>query len=175
MSFAVVEIAGKQFLVRPGDVIETPKIVGEPGEKVSFASVLLYWDGKAVSVGKPLLKGFSVEGRIAEFGRSPKVVVYKYKRRKDSHRKTGHRQDFARVEIEKIAVSGKEAPKEEPAGEAVQPKAAARPKAAPGKKAPAKKPAVAKKKPAAKPAAKKKPAAARKPAAGGKSGTARKS
>ncbi len=153
MSFAVVKIAGKQFLVRKGDVIETPKIPGKPGEKVSFPSVLLYWDGKAVSVGRPFLEGFAVEGRILEFGRSPKVVVYKYKRRKDSHRKTGHRQDFTRVEIGKITIPGKTAAEEEPSPPAARPKAAGKPKTA------AAQPSAGKKTAAGKTAGKKKPAA----------------
>ncbi len=163
MNFAVVEIAGKQFLTRKGDVIETPKIPGSAGKKVTFESVLLHWDGKKVSIGRPRLEGFAVEGRIREFGRSPKVLVYKYKRRKNYHRKQGHRQDFARIEIAKISTPGK------PVGEAKKPAA--------GKKSPGAAPAApAGKKPAAagKAPAKKKPAAAGKAPAGKKSAARKK-
>lgn len=165
MNFAVVEIAGKQFLVRKGDIIETPKISGSAGEKVNFPSVLLYWDGKKVAVGRPRLDGFAIEGRIVEFDRSPKVLVYKYKRRKDSHRKIGHRQDLARVEIEKIKTPGKssEEPSPPPAGEKSRP-AAGKPA---GKKTAAKKTAAGKKPPAAK-----KTVAGKKPAAGKKKSAA---
>ena len=104
MNFAVVEIAGKQFLIRKNDVIETPKIPGSAEKKATFPSVLLYWNGKKVAVGRPYLEGFSVEGKILESGRSPKVVVYKFKRRKDSHRKIGHRQDFTRILRERFKI-----------------------------------------------------------------------
>lgn len=107
MNFAVVEIAGKQFLVQENEIIEIPKIPGSTGEQVSFPQVLFYWDGQKAAIGRPYLDGFSVEGKIISQGKSPKVVVYKYKRRKDSHRKMGHRQDFYRVGIEKIVVPGK--------------------------------------------------------------------
>ncbi len=188
MNFAVVEIAGKQFLARKGDVIETPKIPGSAGKKVTFESVLLYWNGKKISVGRPCLEGFAVEGRILEFDRTPKVVVYKYKRRKDYHRKQGHRQDFARVEIEKIITPGKPAAeKEKPAAEKKSPgtaraapagkkpaaggKTPAKKKPAAGGKAPAGKKSASRKKPAAKPktAGKKKTAAAKKPKSAGTS------
>ncbi len=107
MNFVVVEIAGKQFLVRKNDTIKTPKLTGSTGETVTFSKALLYWDGKKISLGRPYLDGFSVEGRIISSGRSPKIIVYKYKRRKDSHRKMGHRQDFYMVEIEKIVIPGR--------------------------------------------------------------------
>ncbi len=169
MNFAVVEIAGKQFLARKDDVIEIPKISGGAGEKTTFSSVLLYWDGKKVMVGRPYLEGFTVEGRILEFGRSPKIVVYKFKRRKDSHRKMGHRQDFARIKIEKIVAPGKSAGKPE--------KPSARQPASPEEKAPsAEKPVLRKKAPAAKKsAAEKKPAPAKKSRAEKKSAPGKKS
>lgn len=130
MNFVVVEIAGKQFLVRKNDTIETPKLTGATGETVTFSKVLLYWDGKKISLGRPYLDGFSVEGRIISSGRSPKIIVYKYKRRKDSHRKIGHRQDFCRVEIENIVMPGRgeKLPEEK--------KSASTPKEKPAKKAP---------------------------------------
>ena len=157
MNFAVVEIAGKQFLVQENETIETPKLPGVIGEKVSFPRVLLYWDGKKASIGRPILEGFAVEGKIVKFDKSPKLVVYKFKKRKDSHRKRGHRQDFCAVAIEKIIIPGKvEAPvKEEKiaAAEKKQPvkKTSPVPAIKKDKKAPSKKPAAVKK-----PAAKKK-------------------
>jgi large subunit ribosomal protein L21 len=163
MNFAVVEIAGKQFLARKGDVIETPKIPGAAGEKATFPSVLLYWDGKKILVGRPHLEGITVEGRILEFDRSPKVVVYKYKRRKDSHRKIGHRQDFARIKIEKITAAGQPAGDSEKAAGANKPAAAK--KTAPREKTAATAKAGGKKKPPAgkKTAESKKTAARKKP------------
>ena len=113
MNFAVVEIAGKQFLVQENEIIETPKLSGAVGDKVSFPQVLLYWNGEKASIGRPILEGFSVEGKIVKFDKYEKIVVFKFKRRKDSHRKRGHRQDFCAVAIEKIIIPGKAAaPKE---------------------------------------------------------------
>lgn len=162
MNFAVVKIAGKQFLVRKGDVIETPKISGAAGDKVVLESVLLHWDGKGLAVGRPCLEGVAVEGKILGFGRGPKVVSYKFKRRKDSHRKIGHRQDFARLEIGKITAGGKETGE---AGEKTPPA-----KAAPRKKSPAAPGTGEKKK---KPASGKKSAGREKPAAGKKTSSSR--
>ena len=91
MNFAVVEIAGKQFLVQENEIIETPKLSGVTGDQVSFPRVILYWNGEKASIGRPVLEGFSVEGRIVKFDKYDKIVVFKFKRRKDSHRKRGHR------------------------------------------------------------------------------------
>ncbi len=152
MNFAVVEIAGKQFLVRKGDVVETPKIPGSAGDKVVLQSVLLHWDGKGLAVGRPRLEGLAVEGTILEFGRAPKVVSYKFKRRKDSHRKIGHRQDFARLKIEKITAGGKAVAESEE-------------EAAPRKAAPRKKPRAVRGTGEKKTASGKKAAGGKKPAA----------
>ncbi len=156
MNFAVVEIAGKQFLVQENEIIETPKLSGAVGDKVSFPRVLLYWDGEKALIGRPILEGFSVEGKIVKFDKYDKIVVFKFKRRKDSHRKKGHRQDFCAVAIEKITIPGKAAApkKAEKSAEAKKKKPTVKkttPVEKKEKKAPAKKPAAPKK-----PAAKKK-------------------
>ncbi|MFH1038905.1 MAG: 50S ribosomal protein L21 [PVC group bacterium] len=108
MNFAVVEIAGKQYLVEEGGSIETPTLAGAGGDLVTFPKVLLYWNGENIALGRPTLDGYAVKGRITGFGKTPKIIVYKYKRRKDSHRKLGHRQGFCTVEIEKIILPGQE-------------------------------------------------------------------
>ena len=172
MNFAVVEIAGKQFLVQENEIIETPKLSGVTGDQVSFPRVLLYWDGEKASIGHPILEGFSVEGRIVKFDKYEKIVVFKFKRRKDSHRKRGHRQDFCTVAIEKITVPGKSAKKK------AEEKSAAAPKKTPVKK-PSPAPSAKKEKKSSgkspaepkteKPVLKKKPAVPKKPAAKKKS------
>jgi len=115
MKLAVVEVAAKQFLVEEGQVIETPKLTGnQAGDEVSFPDVLMFWDGKRLEVGRPRLEGFSVEGTVLEYLRGPKIIVYKFKRRKDSHKKAGHRQDFCRVRVTGIKTAksaAKAAPK----------------------------------------------------------------
>jgi len=151
MNFAVVEIAGKQFLVQENEIIETPKLSGVTGDQVSFPRVLLYWDGKKALIGRPILEGFSVEGRIVNFDKYDKIVVFKFKRRKDSHRKRGHRQDFCTVAIEKIIIPGKTDPPKKEEKNAVPKKKKTVKKAAPSsdskkeKNAPSKKPAGPKK------------------------------
>ncbi len=153
MNFAVVEIAGKQYLVQKGDTIKTPTLPAAKGEQVTFTQVLLHWDGETLAVGRPLLDGFAVAGRIIGFSKAPKVIVYKYKRRKDSHRKMGHRQGFCTVEIEEITPPGK--------GRRVESEEMSPPAE---KKKPVKKPAAAK-------GAKKKTAAAGKKAGKKKTGS----
>jgi large subunit ribosomal protein L21 len=147
MNMAVVEIAGKQYLVEPGNIIQTERLKGAEGDKMTFKRVLLYWDGKEMKLGRPCLEGFTVEGKLLGEKKGPKVIAYKYKRRKDYHRKVGHRQWITSVEVEKISGPGVA----EPEAKVEKPKAA-KPKV---KAAPAKEKAIAKpkKKPAA-PAAK---------------------
>ncbi|MDP8215305.1 MAG: 50S ribosomal protein L21 [Candidatus Euphemobacter frigidus] len=161
MNFAVVKIAGKQYLIQKNDNIETPRLPGQVGDEVTFTQVLLYWDGKNILLGHPHLDGYAVKGRILEFGRGPKLIVYKYKRRKDSHRKMGHRQDLCRVEIRQIVTPG--ASEKPPAGKTggAKAKPAKKVSTAPAAKAPAKKKKAA---PRKKPVAKKKEAGKEKPA-----------
>lgn len=166
MNFAVVKIAGKQYLIQKNDTIETPRLPGEVGDEVTFAQVLLYWDGKNILLGHPHIDGYAVKGRIIEFGRGPKLIVYKYKRRKDSHRKMGHRQDLCRVEILNIVTPGasEKPPVEKTVGAKEKP--AKKVSAASAAKAPDKKKKAA---PRKKPAATKKKAGKEKPAPGKKS------
>ena len=172
MNFAVVEIAGKQYLVQEKEIVETQKIPGEKDEKVTFPRVLLYWDGNKLAVGRPYLEGFSVEGIIREKKRGPKLIVYKYKRRKNSSKKIGHRQDLCEVEIEKIntgrskAAATKTEKSKSPETKTPAATSPASKKAAPKKPSPKKKPAATARKTAGSkkksPAAKKKSPPAKK-------------
>lgn len=149
MKFAVVEIAGKQFLVREGDIVETPKLTATTGGQVTFPQILLFWDGERIALGRPCVENLVVEGTVVEEGKGPKLVVYKYKRRKGYHRKKGHRQDVCEVSIRRIGKpSGeKEAPEKAEATAAPKPPARKKPIA---RKAPPRKRAVIAKKPAGK-------------------------
>ena len=159
MKLAVAEIAGKQYLVREGEIIKTDRLKAQPGDKVTFPRVLLLWNGKNLSLGQPYLEGYSIEGAVLEEGKGPKIVVYKYKRRKGYRRKTGHRQRFFTVKVDKIvgpSRAEKAAPEKEEATEkkiapkkkaAVKIKAAPKKKEAPKKKATLKKAAATKKVP----------------------------
>jgi len=100
--YAIVDIAGKQFKVTPDQYIYAPRLEGEAGAKISFDKVLLLdTDGK-VDVGAPALKGIKVSGKILEHVKGSKVIIFKKKRRKGYAVKNGHRQEFTKVQIEKI-------------------------------------------------------------------------
>jgi large subunit ribosomal protein L21 len=96
--FAVIRTGGKQYRVTKGDVLEVERLPGDAGAAVTFGEVLMA-GGK---VGAPMLSGASVKGEIVEQTRTAKIVAFKKKRRKDTHRKRGHRQHLTRVKITDI-------------------------------------------------------------------------
>ena len=101
--YAVIETGGKQVRVQVGDVVRVETLPGEVGQSISFDRVLMVGDGASTKIGNPNLEGARVAGSIVEHGRGPKIVVYTYKRRQNSNRRTmGHRQDFTAVKIESI-------------------------------------------------------------------------
>lgn len=99
--YAVIQTGGKQYKVQKGDKIFVEKLPGNVGDAVSFDKVLLV-GGEAVKVGKPLVAGAKVEAKILEHGRGEKVIIFKFRRRKNYHRKTGHRQPFTTLEITEV-------------------------------------------------------------------------
>ena len=101
--YVIIETGGKQYKVQPGQVIEVEKLDAAEG-KVTFDRVLMCSDGKKVKVGTPAVAKASVKGELLGSARGPKVVAFKTRRRKDSRTKRGHRQTFARVRIDEIAV-----------------------------------------------------------------------
>ena len=101
---AVIKTGGKQYIVKPGDIIDVEKISGEPGEEVNFEEVLLVSaDGEDVKVGSPLVESARVEGKIVRQKKGEKIVVFKFKRRKGYRKKAGHRQNLTSVEITGIS------------------------------------------------------------------------
>lgn len=101
---AVIKTGGKQYIVKPGDVIDIEKISGEPGEEVNFEEVLLVSaDGEDVKVGSPVVESARVEGKIVKQKKGDKIVVFKFKRRKGYRKKAGHRQNLTSVEITNIS------------------------------------------------------------------------
>jgi large subunit ribosomal protein L21 len=113
--YAIVEIAGQQFLVEKKDEIFVHRLEGEAGAKVEFNEVLLLDDKGKVTVGKPHVDGSKVSGKILEHVRGDKVIVFKKKKRKGFQKETGHRQDFTKILIENISVKGAKAKKTEEA------------------------------------------------------------
>lgn len=100
--YAIIESCGKQYKVTEGDVVFFEKLDVEEGKKVTFDSVVLVSDDKKVEVGAPYVKGVKVEGKVVAHGKGKKILVYKYKAKKNYRRTQGHRQPYTKVEITKI-------------------------------------------------------------------------
>lgn len=100
--YAIVDSGGKQYKVEEGDILKVEKLSGEVGDKISFDKILMFSDGKEVNIGTPLLEDVMVNGHIVEQGKTKKIIVFKYKRRKRYRRKQGHRQQFTAVKIDSI-------------------------------------------------------------------------
>lgn len=100
--YAIIEACGKQYKVVEGDVVFFEKLDAEEGKKVTFDNVILVSDGKDVKVGTPYVKGCKVEGTVVAQGKGPKIIVYKYKAKKNYRRTQGHRQPYTKVEIKSI-------------------------------------------------------------------------
>jgi len=175
--YAVIETGGKQYRVSQGDVIRVEKLKVETGNRMEFDKVLVVGSGSSVQVGAPYLDAAKVVGSVVEHGKGEKVIIFKYKAKKDYRKKRGHRQPYTMVQIDVISADGsvpkapvkKEAAVKEVSESADVAKQADEPVVA---KKPAAKKATAKadtpdaeKKPARKPAAKKAEADADKPVA----------
>jgi len=103
--FAVIKTGGKQYKVAAEDTITVMTVAGEPGDKVTFDNVMMLVNGDATTVGAPFVAGASVAGEIVEQARGPKVIAFKKRRRKNSKRKRGHRQDLTIVRITGITAA----------------------------------------------------------------------
>lgn len=100
--YAIVETGGKQYKVAAGDVITIEKLDAEQGATVTFDKVLfLNKDGQAI-FGSPVVSGAAVTGKVVEHGKAKKIIVFKYKAKKNYRKKQGHRQPFTKVQIEAI-------------------------------------------------------------------------
>jgi large subunit ribosomal protein L21 len=153
--FAVIKTGGKQYRVAEDQMLEIEKIQGEPGQIIQLGDVLML-GGDQPQVGTPTISGASVAAEVVSQGRGPKIIAFKKRRRKNSRRKRGHRQEFTLIRITEILTEGakptktarpkrekapkpeadadaegegetKAAPRKRPAGKA---KSAAKPKAA---------------------------------------------
>ena len=100
--FAVIKTGGKQYRVQEGDVIYVEKLNAEVDSTVKF-DVLLCGEDDDVTIGKPVVEGASVEGKVLAQDKSKKVVVFKMKSKKTYRNTTGHRQPYTKVEIQKIS------------------------------------------------------------------------
>lgn len=100
--YAVIRTGGKQYRVAQGDKLRVEKLPGNVGDKVTFDEVLLV-GGDALKIGQPVVKGAKVEATITAQDRAKKIIVFKFRRRKNYRRKNGHRQPFTALEITGIA------------------------------------------------------------------------
>ena len=101
--YAVIDTGGKQLTVREGDLVKVEKLDGTAGDLVTFDQVLLV-GGETTTIGAPTVSGASVQARVVRQGRAGKIIVMKYKSKTHQRRKTGHRQAFTEVRIERIGV-----------------------------------------------------------------------
>jgi large subunit ribosomal protein L21 len=97
--YAIIRAGGKQFRAEKGKTLRLPLMEAEAGAKVTFDEVLLSSDGETIKAGTPLVKGAKVTGEVVGAGKEPKIYVFKFKRRKNYRRKTGHRQGYTEVRI----------------------------------------------------------------------------
>jgi len=100
--YAIIEVGAKQFTVKKGDIIEVEKQASQEGEEIALDKVLLVAKDKAVDVGRPYLKEVKVQATVLGQIKAKKVVSFKYRRRKSSHWKKGHRQQLTRLKIKEI-------------------------------------------------------------------------
>lgn len=100
--YVIIDYKGKQYKAQKGDILTVDKTLGEPGEKIEIKNVLLVSTGDDVKVGKPYVDGAMVTASITETFRDKKVLVLKYKSKKDYHRLIGHRETYTKIKIEDI-------------------------------------------------------------------------
>ena len=103
--YAIIESCGKQYKVAEGDVVFFEKLDTEEGKKITFDKVILVSNDGKVEIGSPYVKGAKVEGKVVAHGKGKKIIVFKYKAKKNYRRKQGHRQPYTKVEITAVKTS----------------------------------------------------------------------
>ncbi len=101
--YAVIKTGGKQYRVAQDDVLEIERLAGDAGGTIEFTEVLMVGEGESVKFGMPLVAGAKVTAELVEQTRGPKLIAFKKRRRKNSRRKKGHRQDLTKVRITGIS------------------------------------------------------------------------
>ena len=103
MSFAIIQTGGKQYKVKAGEILKIEKIEkSKPQSKIEFKEVLAYGDDKTIELGSPVVTGAKVEADIIKNSKERTILIFKKRRRKNSRRKNGHRQQYSLIKIEKI-------------------------------------------------------------------------
>tara|TARA_B100002052_G_scaffold289651_1_gene307332 strand:+ start:220 stop:606 length:387 start_codon:yes stop_codon:yes gene_type:complete len=102
MSFAVIQTGGKQYKVKASEILKIEKLDKEISSKIEFNEVLAYGNDKSIEIGSPIIKGAKVEAELIKNGKNRTVLIFKKRRRKNSRRKNGHRQQYSLIKINKI-------------------------------------------------------------------------
>ena len=103
MSYAVIQTGGKQYKVKSGEILKVEKLPdSKPDSKIEFKEILAYGDDKIIEVGTPIIQGAKVEANIIKNSKNRTVLIFKKRRRQNSRRKNGHRQQYSMIKINKI-------------------------------------------------------------------------
>ena len=103
MSYAVIKTGGKQYKVKAGEILKIEKLQdSKPSSKVEFNEILAYGDDKTIEIGAPTISGAKVEAELIENSKNRTILIFKKRRRHNSRRKNGHRQEFSKIRINKI-------------------------------------------------------------------------
>ena len=103
MSYAVIQTGGKQYKVKAGEILKIERLEeSKPNSKIEFKEILAYGDDKSIEVGSPVISGAKVEADLVKNGKNKTVLIFKKRRRKNSRKKNGHRQEFSLIKISKI-------------------------------------------------------------------------
>ena len=103
MSYAVIQTGGKQYKVKSGEILKIEKLPdSKPDTKIEFKEILAYGDDKIIEVGSPIVAGAKVEADLVKNGKNRTILIFKKRRRQNSRRKNGHRQQYSLIRISKI-------------------------------------------------------------------------
>ncbi len=103
MSFAIIQTGGKQYKVKSGEILKIEKLPdSKPDAKIEFKEILAYGDDKVIEVGTPIVQGAKVEANLIKNSKNRTVLIFKKRRRQNSRRKNGHRQQYSLIKIKKI-------------------------------------------------------------------------
>jgi len=103
MSFAIIQTGGKQYKVKSGEILKIERLsYSKPDTKIEFKEILAYGDDKVIEVGTPIVQGAKVEANLIKNSKNRTVLIFKKRRRQNSRRKNGHRQEYSKIRINKI-------------------------------------------------------------------------
>ena len=103
MSYAIIQTGGKQYKVKSGEILKIEKLPGSKSDtKVEFKEILAYGDDKIIEIGAPTVQGAKVEANLIKNSKNRTVLIFKKRRRQNSRRKNGHRQEYSMIRINKI-------------------------------------------------------------------------